>query len=238
MYLDKLADIQNTANEIQRTLDKIKKENEKRQSQIDRDMNMIEIRNLMGRFSIYYSAGRYTDLMSMFTKTDGAYLQRSDVGIYEGRDSIKAYFDQLQEDAVPGSFRLMLINSEIIEVAGDGKTAQGTWFLTGMEAIKDPKNPDAPAADMWINDKLAVEFLKENGQWVILRLNVNEEARALYHMSWGEYAVNPSYPDFDVFAEPDRAADRHNPFRIDRPSMKNLTTPEPYETYSDLTDHF
>ncbi len=238
MYLNEIVEIENINKEIVKLTKKIKKKNDKRAVQLNRDLDMVAIRNLMGRFSMYYSAGRYTELIDFFTKSDAAYLQRSDVGIFEGRESVKAYFDQLQADAVPGSFRLMNLSSEIIDVADDGQTAQGTWFLMGAEAIKDPANPDTPATDMWMYDKLAVEFLLEEGKWVILRYTHCEEVRMLYHLSWGEYAENPSYPEFDVFAKPDRAATNHNPFRVGRPSMKNLTTPEPYGSYSDLEDHF
>ncbi len=238
MYLDQLARIGEEKSYIRSQTEALRKENQKRAQMLQRNIDIQEIRNLMGRFSIYYSAGRYADAFSLFTETDAAYLDRSDVGVYQGRDSVKRYFDQLQEDAVAGSFRMMPIDTEAIEIAGDRRTAQGMWYITGIEAIKDPKNPAVPAADMWINDKLAVEFVLENGRWVILRLNVTEEVRARYHKSWGEYAVEPDYPEFDVFAKPDRGSTHHNPFRADRKSMKNLTTPEAHQTYADLRDHF
>ncbi len=238
MYLDKLAEINHIGKNIAELTQQIKESNEKRAVQLQRNLDTIEIRNLMGRFSIYYTAGRYSELIDFFTKSDAAYLQRDDIGVYEGRESVKAYFDQLQADSMPGAFRQLSLSSEIIEIAGDGQTAQGTWFLMAAEAIKDPANPDTPATDMWMYDKLAVEFLREGGKWVILRYTHSEEVRMLYHVSFGEYAVDPVYPEFDVFAKPDRPSIIHNPFRADRPSMKNLTTPEPYGIYSDLEDHF
>lgn len=197
-----------------------------------------EIRNLMGRFAIYYSAGQYTRAGAMFSCTDQVYLQRSDIGIFEGREAVANYFAQLEKRSVPGSFRMMPITSEIIELSEDGESAQGMWFINGLEAIKDPRDPSVPASDLWVNDKLAVEFIRENGKWVILRMNINEEMRATYHKCWGDYAEAPEYPAFDTFPSPTRPATRHKPFAPDRKSGKNLTTPEPYGSYADLADHY
>ncbi len=216
----------------------LRAENAKRAAYIDRWHAQHEIRNLMGRFAIYYSAGQYDRAAGLFSVTDQVYLQRSDVGIYEGKEAVNAYFAQLGQTTLPGSFRQMNLTSEIIEVAADGKTAQGMWFNNGLEAIKDPGHPDSPAADLWINDKVAVDFILENGKWVILRMNLNEEMRAAYHKSWGDYAADPAYPEFDKFAQPSRSATRHKPFAPDRNSQKNLTTPEPYGCYGDLEDHY
>ena len=88
-----------------------------------------------------------------------------------------------------------------------------------------------------MNDKFAAELIKEDGKWVILRLNINEAMRAAYHKSWGDYAAAPEYPEFDKFAEPTRPATRHLPFSSERNSQKNLTTPEPYATFEDILDH-
>ncbi len=216
----------------------LREENAKRAAYIERWHAQHEIRSLMGRFAMYYTAGQYDRAAQLFSITDQVYLQRSDVGIYEGREAVKSYFAQLSETAVPGSFRQINLTSEIIEVAADGKTAQGMWFNNGLEAIKDPEHPETPAADLWINDKVAADFILENGKWVILRLNLNEEMRAAYHKSWGDYAAEPAYPAFDKFAQPTRAATRHMPFAPDRNSKKNLTTPEPYGSYGDLADHY
>ena len=215
----------------------LQEENEERQYYIDRWNQEHMIRNLLSRFAYYYSAGQYMRCASMFTDTDQGYLQISDVGIYEGKEAINGYFSQLEKNAVEGSFRMMPLTSEILELADDMESAQAMYFINGISAIKDPSDPAKPAGDIWINDKFAAELVKEDGQWVILRLNINDTMRAAYHKSWGDYAAAPEYPSFDTFPQPSRPATRYMPFSPERNSQKNLTTPEPYGTFEDIADH-
>ena len=238
MLLQKLQDIETQIRTLEIKKAALHEENEKREQVISGWEAEHEVRNVVGKFSIYYSAGEYSKAFELFSCTDQVYLQISDQGIYEGRKAVKACFEQLTKTAVPGSFRYMPVTSEIVEVSKDLKTAQGMWFINGCAAIKDSEDPLVPAADLWLEDKLAVELIRENGRWAILRMNINEEMRAEYHKSWGDYAEDPSYPDFDRYAEPTRGATRHHPFRADRKSGKNLTTPEPYAGYNDLADHY
>ena len=238
MALEKIIQADAKIDLLKERIGQLRADNRERKNYLDRWHDEHEIRNLMGRFAIFCSAGQYTRAAKLFSDTDQVYLQQSDVGIYEGRASVAAYFAQLERNAVAGSLRMMPITSEVIEVADDRETAQGMWFINGLSAIKDIEAPDAPAADLWINDKLAVEFIRENGEWRILRMNINEEMRATYHKSWGEYAEAPEYPAFDRMAQPDRPATRHRPFASDRVSCKNLTTPEPCGSYADLPDHY
>ena len=174
---------------------------------------------------------------AMFTDTDQGYLQISDVGIYEGKAAIDGYFAQLEKNAVEGSLRMMPLTSEILELADDMESAQAMYFINGISAVKDPADPEKPAADLWINDKFAAEMIKEDGKWVFLRLNINEAIRAAYHKSWGDYAAAPEYPEFDRFPQPSRPATRYMPFRPDIAAQKNLTTPEPFDTFEDIMDH-
>lgn len=238
MALEKIVQADAKIDLLKERIGQLRADNRERKAYLDRWHDEHEIRNLMSRFAIFCSAGQYVRAAKLFSDTDQVYLQQSDVGIYEGKSSVAAYFAQLEQNAVAGSFRMMPITTEVIEVADDRETAQGMWFINGLSAIKDVENPDVPAADLWINDKLAVEFICENGQWRILRMNISEEIRATYHKSWGEYAVEPEYPAFDKMAQPDRPATRHRPFTARRKAAKNLTTPVPYGNYTDLADHY
>lgn len=236
--LDKVQQIVQVNEQIREKTIRLREENARRSVLIKKWKDRIAMENLMGRFAILYSAGCYHRLTEFFADTDQIYLQRSDVGIYEGKQAIEEYFAYLESSAVPGSFRMMNLTSPVIEVSKEGGTAQGMWFINGLEAIKDVNAPEKPAADLWVNDKLAVEFLETTEGWKILRMTICEEMRGLYHKSWGEYSIEPEYPSYDTFPAPTRPADRHLPFRADRKSQKNLTTPEPFASYESLAEHF
>lgn len=236
--LDKVQRIVEVNSQIRKKTERLREENVRRGAYIKKWRDHVAIENLMGRFAILYSGGQYGRLMEFFADTEQIYFQRSDVGIYEGKQAVKEYFDCLDSSTVAGSFRMMNLTSPVIQVSEEGGTAQGMWFINGLEAIKDAGAPDNPAADLWINDKLAVEFIETGEGWRILRMTICEEMRGLYHKSWGEYSIEPEYPSYDRYPEPTRPADRHLPFRADRKSQKNLTTPEPFASYESLAEHF
>jgi len=236
--LDQVQEIARVNEQIREKTKQLRQENKQRAVYMKKWRDRVEIENMMGRFAILYSAGCYERLMEFFADTEQIYFQRSDVGIYEGKAAIKGFFCSLKDQAIEGSFRMMNLTSPVIQIAETDGTAQGIWYNNGLEAIKDASNPDAQAVDMWINDKVAAEFLETGQGWRILRLTICEEMRGLYHTSWGEYSQKPQYPVFDTFPEPCRPATRHLPFRSERKSQRNLITPEPYVAYETLAEHF
>ena len=146
MSMERIEQINNRIEQLEERRSALQEANEERQYYIDRWMAEHEIRNLLSRFAIYYSAGQFKRVAKFFTVTDQGYLQISDVGIYEGRDAINGYFAQLEENAIEGSFRMMPLTSEVLELADDMESAQAMYFINGISAVKDPEHPEAPTA--------------------------------------------------------------------------------------------
>ena len=54
-----------------------------------------------------------------------------------------------------------------MEIAGDGRTAQGLWYSIGQRT--DP-NGDGTASAYWVCGKIGADFMKEDGVWKIWRV--------------------------------------------------------------------
>ena len=93
-----------------------------------------------------------------------------------GRDNVWDFYvkPNLARAAPPSICRMHTLTAPLIEIAGDGKTAQGMWYTPGFGPIErenyDPK--DGPLQAEWIYERYAVDFIKEDGQWKIWHMFV------------------------------------------------------------------
>jgi len=60
--------------------------------------------------------------------------------------------------------------SPVIEVAEDGQSAKGLWYTPGF--IYSTLNPQQAREGTWIWERYGVDFIYEDGRWVILNLKV------------------------------------------------------------------
>jgi hypothetical protein len=107
-------------------------------------------------------------------------------GYYTGMDNIWEYYvtkHQQEMDALPGAGRLFHhpVSTGLVEEAYDGKTARGLWYCISQETLP---TSDTQADARWYMEKLAIDFLKEDGQWkiwhVVVATDLQSEAGANY----------------------------------------------------------
>lgn len=96
------------------------------------------------------------------------------------------------------------INTPVIEVAGDAKTAKGVWLLHGYEGGSVPENGseglfvDVPAykgRKVWCYftwAKLAIDFIEEEGEWKIWHFHLYDFARAPFDKDWVHFMQEDS----------------------------------------------
>ena len=96
------------------------------------------------------------------------------------------------------------MDTEVIEVAADGKTAKGAWISPGHETYVDGQVPGRPeetgdgkAHAEWCWGKYAVDFIKDaDGQWKIWHMRLYPLFKCEYGTSW----VDAEQPTADEFA--------------------------------------
>ena len=112
---------------------------------------------------VYYLANnwRERELSELWTeeRADTASFG-SNTGFYVGKESIKKWY--IAKDWSLGCLVSKPLSTCVLELAEDGNTARGIWYSIGQETN--------PTRAMWISGKVAIDFVKENGRWLIWHL--------------------------------------------------------------------
>lgn len=144
-----------------------------------------EIRKLMSRY-IYYSYARTWELVpGMFAGRDDIWIDCEGFGIFEGAKGIETFFvdwHHSMEGDAEGIVTLHPLTTDIIEVAGDGKTARGLWISPGAKARRTAETNQLES--YWIWGLYAIDFIKENGEWKFWHFRIPHLLLCDYHHSW------------------------------------------------------
>jgi len=164
-----------------------------------------EIQNVMSRHAWYYSSGQHKrEFYELFAydMPDVSWGNGSEWWV--GKDLFYEYyveyFDQFRmrdlkafaekhpeveikpENLGAGSSMFHTNSTPVIEVAGDGKTAQGIWYSIG-QVTQTPGGQQTPTY-MW--ERYGVDFIKVDGQWKIWHFMVLTDWSASPGSSWAE----------------------------------------------------
>lgn len=146
---------------------------------LHRSQAVVECRNVMGRYSLYNAQVRRKDLVGLFSNREDVWV-RMPWGYYSGPEGVRNRYLREQGDRSDpavyqkfcGKTVIHPMNTELMEVSADGKTARGAWISPGQDT---GRNSDGSGEAMWCWSKFYVEFILEEGQWKLWHF-------ALYHM--------------------------------------------------------
>lgn len=159
--------------------------------QAERLEALQEIRNLMGKYSYLHSAFRNKEYVELWAKRDDDELVMP-FGKFKGFEGIRHCYVDIHGDRnipsdyeeIRGLMMVHLMDTEVIEVAKDGKTAKGIWLSPGTETAPQPGKEKGS----WCWGKYQVEFIKENGTWKFWHMILFPLILSPYNRSWGEPA--------------------------------------------------
>ena len=206
-------------------------------------------RNLMGKYSYYHTAFRNYEYVDLWAKRDDDLLVMP-WGVYRGFEGVKACYLRDHGDRsdpatlanLKGAVMMHEMDTEIIEVSEDGKTAKGAWLSPGHETWVDGQVPgiggrdadgDGKAHAEWCWGKYAVDFIRDaDGQWKIWHLRLYPLFKCEYGESYVD-AVQPQPEDF-AFAQAEDAVPTwsYSPdavYPANEPAI-----PWPYKTFDDV----
>ena len=164
---------------------------------IQRVTDVLEIRNVMGKHSYNHSKGMHQQELkeiwvqkpenqrtASFGQNWGYNVGMERIDAYYGRGSVENYQKELDElsaydpsvENKPenlgiGSLVIHALTAPYIEVAGDGKTAQGLWYTPGAVGGTHPGHSNG----MVMYEKYGVDFVKEDGEWKIWHLFIGTD---------------------------------------------------------------
>lgn len=162
-------------------------------ARIDVAAEALAIQNLMSRRAFYHSVGQNERELALWARKSPIRWAQNQ-GCWIGMASLKVYYDdvnrQMQkagldklsklnpaiknvpENRFVGNTILHTLTTPIIEVAQDGKSAKGMWYTPGLIlTTEDAKTP----VGLWIWERYGVDFIKEDGHWAFLNVQVNTD---------------------------------------------------------------
>lgn len=131
--------------------------------------NRDEIINCFHRYINFYSEQHIDGVMAQFTTTQpDVSLEIGEKGCLKGLDAIRAYFGYMPKIAArPGAIIYHYVDTQVVTIAEDGKTAKLTCLAPGFDA--DAKS----LTQNWVYGKYYADLVREeNGEW------------KLWHVRW------------------------------------------------------
>ena len=189
---------------------------------IQRVTDVMEIRNVMGRHAYYHAKGLHEKELkeiwvqkpenqktASFGQNWGYNVGMERIDAYYGKGSVENYQKDLEalhaadpsvevskENLGIGSLVIHMLTAPYIEVAADGKTAQGLWYSPGAVGGVHPDHSDG----LMMYEKYGVDFMKEDGVWKIWKMRFYPFFLTKYDVPWTQapaydWAFFPVTPD-------------------------------------------
>lgn len=153
---------------------------------LSRAYDIYQIKNVMGHHAYHHALGTHRQELDEIWSAREDISWGNNMGFWVGRDTMYAYYADakaVQDEATlklmakanpkievrPENFQMgaLLMHSlttPLIQVADDGKTAQGMWYSLGQVTNA---GSDGSASGSWMHERYAVDFIKEDDAWKI-----------------------------------------------------------------------
>jgi len=157
-----------------------------------------DIKDLMARRGFYLANDMRREELNDLWVTTPKYQKSASLGsnwgFYTGMNEISNYYvvkhteqrqklldvycenhpevENRRENLGYGCMSFHPASTPLIVLSGDGMTARGLWYTIGQDTTWQPGET---ASCHWFNDKIAVDFVKEKGEWKIWHLIVSND---------------------------------------------------------------
>ena len=168
------------------------------ESRLARLADAHEIANLQGRYMYYLEAHRYQDVLALFAHDPAVSVEIGEGGVYIGRAKVEAMFLHVLKPffTLPGMMPLHMLTTPVIEVEPDGLRAHGMWQTIGCNSF--PAEGSLKA--VWQQGTYDNLYVKEEGEWRILRMRWLANFRTSFDKGWVEEPLYHLAPlDWDQF---------------------------------------
>jgi hypothetical protein len=187
----------------------------------------LDIWKLQSLYSHLYHVGRRRDVPALFAqKTPGVMLEMEDSGVYEGLESVTRFWNTVFDDARIGAGHLavhMAVNP-VIEIDPSRTRAKGLWHSHGYCSFA----VEGVLKQFLCMGKYDMEYVKEDGQWKILRFVYRQAFMCPYERGWVDEPVAAS-----LAGSPDNVPDKPTTYYLPYSRYRrNVFGPPPPEPYS------
>lgn len=229
---------------------------------MDRWEDRRDIQNTMVRFiSQDYLLRREKDMYDKYwSKAADVSLGVND-GYYSGAEAVKGYYEAIHQRTLleskliqqkyptrlggksdeeiygVGVMRAKPLDTPVIEIAGDGKTAKGIWALRAMNVDLTPSGH----VSYWEWGWVAADFVREGDDWKVWHLLYVHDLYLPSDASWADDFKQAEYPEDEAFAPlknfqfpaPNVKRPVRQAYHTRRPFTPAPEYPVPYETFAE-----
>ena len=190
----------------------------------------LEIWQVMSMYSHLYHVFKRADIIDLFaTQTPGVYVEVEDSGIYEGMEGVRRFFGGIlgeKRHMVPGFLGIHMTCNPVLQFNKARTRAKGVWHSHGSVTL----NRMGQLTSFWCLGKYDMEYVKEAGQWKILKLVYRLTYMAQYEKGWQQESQGASITAAHVQFPPDKPSTYHLPYS---PYRVNVFLPPPPEPFDD-----
>lgn len=179
------------------------------EEKIQRAYDMIQIKNVMARHAFLHAASRHDVEMETIWAHKAPNVSWGNMGGFQvGRDVVWSYYakPQIGKDCEPGIAFMHTLTTPLIEIAGDGQTAQAMWYTPGYGTGAGPDAPEgAEPKGEWMYERYAIDFIKEDGEWKIWHFFVGTDFSFEAGTAYAEREMPPMgerKPEYGVLPVP------------------------------------
>ena len=219
-----------------------------------------DLKNLMGKICYTILLKQENQMVDRFWSSRRDVCLGTNDGWYLGQDAVRGYYNAIyahtveytefmkkafpdkmaklseQEQFGAGSMDVRPMDTSVIEIAGDGKTAKGIWYSRGTYNDITEQGP----LSFWSVGVYACDFVREDGAWKVWHMQNLTDIHVPNGRSWGAKDPEP-FPDLPKFTgakpfqapQPTRPEKLYTAYYPGRPFQKLPEPPAPYATFAE-----
>jgi hypothetical protein len=152
-------------------------------SQIERLHAIQDIANLQGRYMYHLEGHRYDEVLALFARhAPDVSVEIGEGGVYIGRAKVETMFTQVLRPffTMPGMMPLHMLTTPVIEVDCVSGRGHGMWQTIGCNSFPEEGGLRA----VWQQGTYDNLYLREDGEWRILRMRWLPNFRTSFDRGW------------------------------------------------------
>ncbi len=168
---------------------------------VDRAESVRAVKDVQRTYAQYVQFGLWREAAALFTQ--GGVANFGEGADIRGRAAVaKALIAQSGKAGLnPGQFNTQLIEEPLVNLAADGRHAQGRWY--GFFMLSDGKGGASIEGGVYEND-----YAREGGRWKIAALRFHPQYAGPYETGWTNWkgqpiGVTPYHFSADEAGKPD-----------------------------------
>ena len=205
------------------------------ESQYQRLSDRVEIEKLQSLYAHYINLNASQKIVALFADSDEVEIEISNKGVLVGRTApVRWRFgddpqaDRTERPRSAGGLSMHMALNPALEIDAKGERARAVWLSPGLSTLRLARDKGERVTALWNWGKYEMEYLKQDGQWKILKLRYRQVFLTPYDKGWTVESIDPDTSRQPP--KPDRASapDFYRPYQVDRANDFPPGPPEPY----------